>query len=96
MLRFFNRILLRDNFVHQCWTSKNLEEDLDLVYSEYFCCVYVDVVEIINKMTSVLTIEEQNRLLGNIEAGSKPADKAETFGVTKRRFIDLLKRVKNM
>ena len=31
-----------------------------------------------------LTIEERNRLLGNIEAGSQPDDVTERFGVTKR------------
>ena len=45
-------------------------------------------------MPSVLTIEERNRLLGNIEAGSKPADVAETFGVTKRTVYRLIKKSK--
>ena len=45
-------------------------------------------------MPSFLTIEERNRLLGNIEAGSKPADVAETFRVTKRRVYRLIKKSK--
>ena len=45
-------------------------------------------------MPSVLTIEERNRLIGNIEAGSKPADVAETFGVTKRTVYRLIKKSK--
>ena len=45
-------------------------------------------------MPSFLTSEEQNRLFGNIEAGSKPADVAETFGVTKRTVYRLIKKGK--
>ena len=45
-------------------------------------------------MPSVLTIKERNRLLGNIEAGSKPVDVAETFGVTKRTVYRLIKKSK--
>ena len=33
-------------------------------------------------------------MLGNIEAGSKPADVAETFGVTKRTVYRLIKKSK--
>ena len=36
----------------------------------------------------------RNRLLGNIKAGSKPADVAETFGVTKHTVYRLIKKSK--
>ena len=45
-------------------------------------------------MPSFLTIEERNRLLGNIEAGSKPADVAERFGVTPSTVYRLIKKGK--
>ena len=56
----------------------------------FLSCLCFVVVAIIQKCT----IEERNRLLGNIEAGSKPADVEETFGVSKRTVYRLIKKGK--
>ena len=81
---FFNRILLPDNFDQSALVLNTLKFR-DLVYFEYFCvfcCVYVVVVAIIQKCSLFSPLKSE--IVCNIEEGSKPADVAETFGVSKR------------